>query len=65
LSGTIIKLHLCSFHTIRRYKMKGNLIMMIAMYASKKELKSCIGQALNYQETSAFGAEYKSDGIFQ
>ena len=39
--------------------------MMIAMYASKKELKSCIGQALNYQETSAFGAEYKSDGIFQ
>lgn len=38
--------------------------MLIALYASKKELKEAIGQDLKYQETSAFGKEYKADGKF-
>lgn len=38
--------------------------MMIALYASKKDLKAEIGKALNYQETTLFGAEYKPDGSF-
>lgn len=36
--------------------------MMIFNYSSKKELKGCIGQKLNYTETSAFGPEYRSNG---
>jgi hypothetical protein len=35
---------------------------MIAVYKSKKELKSQVGKPLNYLETSMFGPEYKSDG---
>lgn len=38
--------------------------MMIALYASKQELKDNIGQPLKYQETSMFGPEYKADGSF-
>jgi len=38
--------------------------MMIALYASKKELKDSVGQSLNYRETSLFGNEYKADGTF-
>lgn len=38
--------------------------MMLALYPSKKELKASIGQALKYQETSLFGAEYKPTGTF-
>ena len=38
--------------------------MMIALYASKKDLKAQIGQPLNYRETSMHGAEYKTDGTF-
>ena len=38
--------------------------MMILNYSSKKELKEIIGEELNYTETSMFGKEYKSDGIF-
>jgi len=36
--------------------------MLIFDYPSKKELKTKIGQPLNFQETSMFGAEFKSDG---
>ena len=36
--------------------------MIIFNYASKKELKTCVGQPLNYIETSMFGAEYVADG---
>ena len=38
--------------------------MMIARYASKKDLKAAIGQALRYEETSMHGPEYKADGTF-
>jgi len=38
--------------------------MMIALYASKKDLKAEIGKPLNYRETSMHGAEYKPDGTF-
>jgi len=38
--------------------------MMILNYESKKELKTKIGEELNYTETSWFGAEYKSTGSF-
>jgi hypothetical protein len=38
--------------------------MMIALYASKKDLKESIGQPLKYRETSMFGAEYKPNGSF-
>lgn len=38
--------------------------MMLALYPSKKELKAAIGQALKFQETSMFGAEYKPNGTF-
>lgn len=38
--------------------------MMGALYATKKELKASVGQPLNYEETSMFGAEYKADGSF-
>lgn len=36
---------------------------MIAVYESKKALKAAIGQRLNYMETSAFGSEYRSNGV--
>jgi hypothetical protein len=36
--------------------------MIIFNYNSKKDLKACIGQPLNYIETSMFGAEYVDDG---
>lgn len=38
--------------------------MLIVLYTSKKELKSCVGQALKYNETSVHGPEYKSNGTF-
>ena len=38
--------------------------MMIVNYPSKKELKACIGQPLQYTETSFFGPEYKANGEF-
>jgi len=37
--------------------------MLILNYKSKKELKEHVGKPLNYVETSAFGIEYKADGI--
>ena len=36
--------------------------MLIFDYPSKKELKTQIGQPLRFEETSMFGAEFKSDG---
>lgn len=33
-------------------------------YKTKKELKAAVGQKLNYEETSMFGPEYKSNGKF-
>ena len=36
--------------------------MLIFDYPSKKELKTQVGQPLRFQETSIFGAEFKSDG---
>jgi len=38
--------------------------MMILNYKSKKQIKENIGQPLNYTETSIFGNEYKSNGVF-
>jgi hypothetical protein len=38
--------------------------MIIALYPSKKDLKAAIGKILNYQETSMFGNEFKTDGTF-
>jgi hypothetical protein len=38
--------------------------MMILNYKSKKELKSKVGEKLDYTETSMFGAEFKSNGSF-
>ena len=38
--------------------------MMILNYESKKQLKENIGKELNYTETSMFGKEYLSNGIF-
>ena len=38
--------------------------MMILNYESKKQLKENIGKKLDYTETSIFGKEYKSDGLF-
>ena len=37
--------------------------MLIFNYVSKKQLKECIGQPLDYIETSIFGAEYKENGM--
>lgn len=37
--------------------------MLIACYPSKKECKANIGKPLRYIETSAFGPEYRSDGV--
>jgi len=39
-------------------------MMLLTGYKSKKELKESIGKALQYQETSMFGAEFKADGSF-
>ena len=36
--------------------------MMLLDYASKKELKSAVGEALRYTETSVFGPEYTPNG---
>ena len=36
--------------------------MIVFNYKSKKELKTHIGQPLNYIETSMFGNEYVADG---
>ena len=38
--------------------------MIQVFYPSKKVLKECVGQPLNYRETSMFGNEYKADGKF-
>jgi len=38
--------------------------MMGAIYKTKKDLKASVGQTLNYEETSLFGPEYKSNGSF-
>ena len=38
--------------------------MLLTGYKSKKALKATIGSSLCYQETSLFGAEYKSNGVF-
>jgi hypothetical protein len=40
------------------------MTLLVVGYTSKKELKSKIGEALKYEETSMFGAEYKADGEF-
>lgn len=37
---------------------------ILALYPTKKDLKAAVGQHLKYEETSFFGAEYKSDGSF-
>ena len=36
---------------------------LIAVYPSKKELKTKVGEPLWYIETSMFGEEYKPDGM--
>jgi hypothetical protein len=38
--------------------------MMGANYRTKKELKTQVGQPLDYEETSFFGLEYKENGTF-
>ena len=38
--------------------------MMSANYKTKKMLKENIGKTLKYTETSMFGPEYKSNGVF-
>ena len=35
---------------------------LLALYPSKKNMKEHIGQRLNYEETSMFGPEYRSNG---
>ena len=35
---------------------------MAALYQFKKDLKACVGERLVYNETSAFGPEYPSNG---
>jgi len=37
---------------------------LIANYPSKKVCKENVGKKLNYIETSFFGPEYKSNGVF-
>jgi len=37
--------------------------MMIFNYSSKKEMREHIGQPLDYVETSAFGPEYRPNGV--
>lgn len=43
---------------------KGGRVMLVATYKTKKSLKESVGQSLRYQETSMFGAEYRSTGKF-
>ena len=38
--------------------------MMGALYPSKKDLKAHVGQPLRFEETSAFGPEYRETGKF-
>lgn len=38
--------------------------MLAALYKTKKDLKAAVGQGLNYEETSLFGPQYKSNGTF-
>lgn len=38
--------------------------MLGALYSTKKDLKAAVGSPLRYEETSIFGAEFKSDGKF-
>ena len=38
--------------------------MMGASYKTKKLLKASVGKSLQYEETSMFGPEYKSNGTF-
>ena len=38
--------------------------MMGASYKTKKDLKAAVGQSLRYEETSAFGPEFKENGTF-
>ena len=38
------------------------MTMLVHGYKSKKELAACVGQRLNYEETSLFGSEFKPDG---
>lgn len=38
--------------------------MLVALYEHKKDLKASVGSFLHYQETSMFGAEFKSNGTF-
>jgi len=37
--------------------------MLVFDYPSKKDLKTKIGQPLQYMETSMFGPEYRDDGV--
>lgn len=39
-------------------------MMLVHGYTSKKDLSAHIGEPLNYEETSMFGQEFKSDGSF-
>lgn len=36
---------------------------LVVRYPSKKVLKECVGQRLNYMETSMFGPEYSPNGV--
>lgn len=38
--------------------------MLAARYPTKKSLKENVGKPLRYEETSAFGPEFKADGTF-
>ena len=38
--------------------------MMLLNYKSKKEMQENIGNNLDYTETSMFGEEYRSNGVF-
>ena len=38
--------------------------MMLFNYKSKKEMQENIGNNLDYTETSMFGEEYRSNGVF-
>ena len=38
--------------------------MLVAHYDSKRHLQQSVGDYLDYEETSVFGVEYKSDGKF-
>ena len=38
--------------------------MLGALYPTKKSLRESLGQALQYEETSIFGPEFRPDGCF-